>query len=251
MKSKTEKVLIGFLLLLLAFIVTSCKTTVNATVKCDNLGRIRSDFGVLNVQNVGLGTVLVLEPETKLAYKLMVIPPPEGSTAETEAARDKLELILESKFSLSFDISPPADIQAQIKNYIDANTQFVLYDGKRREVLDPLKELNNNEAVIERVKDIDPSLFIVYIQAVQLADQLDILLKRGVSAGAGVNTLKYGKYNVNVSYAFKQQISGIATEGGAWFWSSTPVKYNTELGKFVLDTRPLDIYEYEFAQHLF
>jgi len=205
---------------------------------------------VLNVQSVGLGTVMVLEPQTKLAYKLMVIPPPEGSTIETETTRDKFELVLESEFSLSFDLSPPADVQAQIKNHINANTQFVLYNVKRKEVMHPLKELNENEAIIEEVKDIDPSLFVVYIQAVQIADQLNILLQRGVTAGAGVNTLKYGKYDVNVSYAFKQQISGIAIEGGAWFWSSTPVKFNTELGKFVLDTRPLNIYEYELAQHL-
>jgi hypothetical protein len=230
----------------ISLVLAACDHSVNATVSTGDFGKIKSDFGLLNVPKFGLGTVLVLDPNNKVAQKIIVSPPANPSTPEA-TAREKFEIVKEVSFTVNLDAEVPEAVKVGITGGINSSTNFVLYNQKRLEVLDPIGEIMANPKILERVSAVPSEMFLVYVHALELADSIDISLAREAGGSTSVNVLKYGDYTVNVKYSDTQRIKGISAKGGAWFWKPFVFKYNSATKTVEQDYRKLDVYEYDYV----
>lgn len=227
-----------FSLVLLASLLSSgCGSTSSASVRCGDFGRVESDFGVVNIPQFALGTILAVDPQQKTVYRLLTVVPPDAATHQTNPELEKASIVKNSNFSVELGADIPETVKAQVKSSINASTEFVLKNQRRKEVLDPLGQINASATALERIKAIPSTQLVVYVQALQFADALDIRLQRGSSASADVDVLKYGKYKFNVAYDCKQTVSNLAPKGGAMFWKYSIVKYDAAKNQVFFDSR--------------
>jgi hypothetical protein len=83
--------------------------------------------------------------------------------------------------------------------------------------------INAHSAEATQITDLlnnHPDHAVVIVNALILADDVHFKLKHSASANAGVNLLKYGKYDVTVTYSCDGALHQLATQGPLFFKGS-------------------------------
>lgn len=235
---------VSLLLLLVCNLILSGCHTVNAVVKCDDFGKFQSDFGIVNIPQLQLGTVVMLDPANHSAQKVIMIPP--AKTNKSVPPVDKISVVKDTSFSCSLDAKVPQAVEASIESELKANTAFVLNNQQREEVQDPIGEINSHPEMIKAIKAVPESFIVLYVQAVELGTQLDIKLNNKDSVTAKANVVKYGKYTCNVTYNCEQNINALATKGAALFWKYTEIKYDKATDQIAFDSRTFKPSDYNW-----
>lgn len=251
MKIKSIKflLLIFFLASLLSF--KCCKCGVVASVKCGEITQIESDFGVLNLANFSLGTILELDPVSKIANRILTVDPDPANVRQPNPELDEIKRDVSTRFDIVFDVEVPEAVKANIKKELNSNVKFVLTKAKRIEITDPLKELLNSPRANDVIKarmEANPDHYFLFVNAHNMGKELKIQVEKSNNGKLEVNVFKYGKYSVVVSFLCQDTITGFASESGAWFWKYNQIKYDFEKKSLDFDNRPLiKAQEYNFS----
>lgn len=219
---------------------------VNATATCQNVEHFRSNLGLVNVPLYGLGKVLVLDTDTKAASGLMTLPVSDADL-EKGPKQDLTEKI-DTKLAVTFEVAVPESVRTKATAALASATQITLKNAQRVELKSPLQLANGNEELRTQLNifKADRAKKVVLVAAVKYADNFDLHLGNDAEGKADANILKYGQYELAVSYQCKSLLSVTAKAAGVFF-SFTALKLDAT-GAITLDDVPADVDDYDLSQ---
>lgn len=241
------------LLLVASMFLPACNGhDVSAVAKCGGAQGFSSRLGVLNVGQFGLGTVFLVNTETKTAFKLGDVTGPATTEPEIETVKAKVN----TKLKIEFLAEVPEAVKVGLTTLITNSTDLVVAKMQRKNLTDPIEKVNANANIEQEFLKIPApkkGKYIVYVvHSVMAAQSVKLSLEGGVDSALNVSVFKYGEYKLTVTYNCKEMFES-TTAGDSranMFFKATPLAYDATK-KFYLDPSvEVDLGEYNLIPAL-
>jgi hypothetical protein len=227
--------------------VPGCDQNVTAVAKCGSLEAFQSRIGILNAPQLPLGAVVALNKKTKQGFLIGVLQPGDADKVDSPPVASLVEKF-EAKLSISLSADLPQVTTASIGSLISDASTLSASNVKRTSMRDPVKLLNGNSALKDRVKAMASAdtLFTV-VSSVISADKIGVGLDNSIATNASANVVKYGNFTLKVSYQCSN-VMNMAGQQFAAFFKVTPVSFDAAADAASLDiSQEIDLAEYNLT----
>ena len=226
----------------LAFIVgigvslTSCVTTGTATAKVSSIETFESRLGIINVPQFTIGTVFWIDRKTKQSGPVNIISYTKDDLVYA-AKKDKDRISYDSKMEVSFSANIPVGAQGGLATAIQKSTNLEAENLQRISMKDAITRLNSlkdKKSIVDFISH-NPQADIFIVFAVMEASKFVLSVENSASSGANVSIVRYGNYELSVSYNAASLLE-MAGKGVPVFFKIAALGYDAKNDKFFFDS---------------
>lgn len=241
------------LLVFTFFCISSCAEN-NGSVKvtCNDVEKIQSNLGIINISQRSLGDIILLDTLTKSSFYMRHLEIPKKNI-ESSTARDSMILLSSSVMNFHFegDVSKADEvIKASITSNIENNTMFFLSNCIRKTIYSPVNEINYSDSTYEsEYKNIlqkDKRYVLAFVTSILCADKFEFRLKNQSNGEVGTNIIEVANFKVAINYTCQNNIRINARHDGVFYKVSFFTLDNNN--KLVFTPMNIDLSEYNMSQ---
>jgi hypothetical protein len=225
--------------------VISCDKKGSAFVTCGKLQKFEERIGTINTPHFALGAVVGLNTLQKSTAPLGVITP-QSSDITTSAPVAAEDDAFSSDLLIKFSANIPAAAQGGISNEIKQRTHIAATNVKRVSMNNVSASVKANPPLKGVIKASlqAPNTAVLIISGITYADSIKIEASGAVDSSATVKVLKYGDYELSVTYTCSDVLTMSGAQFGAFFKYAL-LRYDSASDEVVVDlTQAIDLADY-------
>lgn len=227
--------------------LTSCVQNVAASVGCSDVSKLESELGFLNLPKLGMGALLWFDSANKTVTRIYTVPITNDQLTPPTPVIDTTSLITSGDFSVDVSGNVPSTVQAEIKSYVNSNTQYDLAKSTRTDIRDPISALNGSQAAKDAAARVPSGDVLVFVSGVVNGTSIGISLKGQSGVSATANVIKFGNFSVTISYDCSNSVQQQSTSGAPLLWKQAEVAYDQNSKSFGFSNKPLKMTDYNFT----
>jgi hypothetical protein len=216
--------------LCLAVCVTACDGKGTANVKCGDIQAFESRLGTFNAPHFSIGKVFAVQQNaagfTAFPVSSLVALSDAQEVKDTPVAKESDTF--SSQVSITFDAKVPVAIQANLSSLIKDSTKFSVTNLQRNSIVDPVAALKAQPSVVAAMKaamEHNPNAVLYLVHSVLTADSMDVGVDSSVTNSATANVVKFGSFELEVSYACSEAVHQSGAQFNALF-KAVPINFD-------------------------